>query len=144
MATPSTKDTVRDTVRTGLIAGLVAVSLSAIGMVQTFNARDIITGVLTLGQILLFSAPLAAGFIVMRNQPGRGPIAGLISSVMAGILAAFPVAALVLIAVSVDNIRSKLVNVSAALVETLTFGEETTTGLCSSSAQWLSLAWLAG
>jgi branched-chain amino acid transport system permease protein len=129
MATPSTKDTVRDTVRTGLIAGLVAVSLSAIGMVQTFNARDIITGVLTLGQILLFSAPLAAGFIVMRNQPGRGPIAGLISSVMAGILAAFPVAALVLIAVSVDNIRSKLVNVSAALVETLTFGEETTTGL---------------
>ena len=39
-------------VRYGLIAGLVAVSVSAIGMVETFNERDIITGVLTLGQVL--------------------------------------------------------------------------------------------
>lgn len=129
MATLSTQDTIRDTIRTGLIAGLVALSLSAIGMVQTFNERDIITGVLTLGQVLLFSAPLAAGFIVMRINAGRSPIAGLVSSLVAGVLAALPVTGLVLIAVNVDNIRDKLVNVSTELIETLTFGEGTTNGI---------------
>ncbi|MDT8305914.1 MAG: branched-chain amino acid ABC transporter permease, partial [Anaerolineae bacterium] len=129
MATLSNHDTRRHTIRTGLIAGLVVLSVSAIGMVQTFNSRDIVTGVLTLGQLLLFGAPLAAGFIVMRHSAGQKALVGLLASLVAGILAALPVSALVLIAVNVDNIRSKLVNVSAALIETLTFGQGTTTGL---------------
>lgn len=129
MATLSNHDTIRHTIRTGLIAGLAVLSVSAIGMVQTFNSRDIVTGVLSLGQLLLFGAPLAAGFIVMRHNAGQNALFGLLASLVAGILAALPVSALVLIAVNVDNIRSKLVNVSAALIETLTFGRETTTGL---------------
>lgn len=129
MATVSNRDTVRDTIRTGLIAGLVALSVSAIGMVEAFNGRDIITGVLTLGQLLLFSAPVVAGFVVMRHNTNRNRLIALILSLLAGLIAALPVAGLVLIAVNADNIRSKLVNVSPALIETLTFGRGTATGL---------------
>ena len=55
MATLPLRQTVRNILRYGLLAGLVATSVSAIGMVQTFDARDVITGVLSLGQLLLFS-----------------------------------------------------------------------------------------
>ena len=48
----------RKTAKLGLIAGVVILSVSAIGMVETFDERDIITGVFTLGQLLLFGAPL--------------------------------------------------------------------------------------
>jgi branched-chain amino acid transport system permease protein len=129
MATLTLRDTIQHTIRTGLIAGIVAVSVSAIGMVRTFDGRDIITGLLTLGQLLLFSAPLIAGFYVMQYQQARGWITGLIASLFAGLLAAVPVIVLVLAAVSVDDIRSKLPNVSPQLIEILTFGEGTTTGL---------------
>ncbi len=128
-APEATRDALQGTVRTGLIAGLVALSVSAIGMVQTFDGRDIIAGVLSLGQLLLFSAPLAAGYIVRRRQARQGPAIGLLLSLLAGLVASLPVAVLVLLAVNISNLRSKLVNVSPQLIETLTFGEGTTTGL---------------
>ena len=40
----------QNAVKIGLIAGIVAVSVSAIGMVETFDERDIITDILTLGR----------------------------------------------------------------------------------------------
>ena len=39
MATLPLRQTVRNILRYGLLAGLVATSVSAIGMVQTFDAR---------------------------------------------------------------------------------------------------------
>jgi len=130
MATLPLRQTVRNILRYGLLAGLVATSVSAIGMVQTFDARDVITGVLSLGQLLLFSAPLVAGYLITRRGgAGSNRLLTPLSGLFVGLVAALPVAGLVLLAVNVENIRSKLVNVSSQLVQTLTFGEGTTTGL---------------
>jgi branched-chain amino acid transport system permease protein len=130
MAALSLPPFVRDPLRFGLIAGLVAASVSAIGMVQTFDARDVISGILTLGQLLLFSAPLIAGFLIVRRRAAGGsPVFSLVSGLVVGLLAALPVAGLVLLAVNAENIRSKLPNVSPQLVEILTFGEGLTNGL---------------
>lgn len=112
-------------VRYGLIAGLVAASVSAIGMVETFNERDIITGFLTLGQLLLYSTPIIAGYLSVRTEDeDRLTTANaLLNGVIAGLMTALPVVALVFITVAFPNIRDSLVNVSPALIEGLTFGQ---------------------
>ena len=80
-------------VRYGLIAGLVAASVSAIGMVETFNERDIITDILTLGQVLLYSTPIIAGYLAIRTDDDQQLSAGpaLVNGVVAGLMTAVPV-----------------------------------------------------
>lgn len=118
----------RHVARIGLISGIAAASVSAIGMVQTFDERDLITGVLTLGQVLLFAASGLAGFYAARHYAHSQRGASLASGALAGFLAALPVLGLVLLSVLFPTIRTKLVNVSPALIEILTFGMGATMG----------------
>lgn len=118
----------RSVARIGLISGIVAASVSAIGMVQTFDQRDLITGVLSLGEILLFAASGMAGFFAARRHVSISRGAALTSGALAGFLASLPVLGLILLTVLVPNIRNQLVNVSPALVQILTFGMGVTTG----------------
>ena len=56
----------RHVIRTGLLMSLIVLLVSIIGMVETFDERDLVVGYLTLGQLLLFApAP--------RRLPHRGP-----------------------------------------------------------------------
>jgi branched-chain amino acid transport system permease protein len=118
---------IRKAVRYGLIAGLVAASVSAIGMVETFNERDIITGVLTLGQVLLYGTAIIAGYLAIRTvddeQLSAGP--GLLNGFVAGLTTSLPLIVLVLLTVLFPNIRDSLVNVTPELIELLTFGQGT-------------------
>ncbi|MCZ7671908.1 MAG: hypothetical protein M5U34_34635 [Chloroflexi bacterium] len=113
----------RKTGQLGLIAGIVVLSVSAIGMVKTFDERDIITGVLTLGQLLLYSAPLIAGYMVWdrKEDVSKGII--LSRGLIVGFLAALPVIGLIFLTLLWPTIRNALVNVSPALIEILTFGQ---------------------
>jgi branched-chain amino acid transport system permease protein len=113
----------REIARIGLIAGVVAASVSVIGMVETFDQRDLITNILTLGQVLLFIPPAAAGFLAARLQPEEKRVEGIVSGIIAGFFAALPVVAVILLTVIAPDIRDKLVNVSPALIEILTFGQ---------------------
>ena len=63
-------------VKSGLVAGVVAVSVRAIGMVEAFDERDIIIGVLSLGQLLFSAAPLIVGYMV-SNPSKAGMTKGL-------------------------------------------------------------------
>jgi branched-chain amino acid transport system permease protein len=112
-------------VRYGLIAGLVAASVSAIGMVETFNERDIITGVLTLGQVLLYSTAIIAGYLAIRteNDEQLSTVPGLVNGFIAGLMTAVPLIALILLEFAFPTIRNSLVNVSPALIQALTFGQ---------------------
>jgi branched-chain amino acid transport system permease protein len=116
---------IRKAVRYGLIAGLVAASVSAIGMVETFNERDIITGVLTLGQVLLYGTAIIAGYLSIRTvdneQLSTAP--GLLNGFVAGLITSLPLIALVLLTLIFPNIRDSLVNVTPELIEALTFGQ---------------------
>lgn len=118
----------RHVARIGLIFGIVAASVSAIGMVQTFDERDLITGVLTLGQVLLFAASGLAGFFAARHYGPDNRGASLLSGAIAGFLASLPVLGLVLLSVLFPNIRNQLVNVSPALISILTFDMGPTVG----------------
>ncbi len=112
----------RATIRLGLIAGLVAVSLSMIGMIELLSGRDLIANVLTLGQVFLFAAPIAMAYQAIRyfdTEENRNQ--ALIHSGLAGLAAALPLVLLIVLATNLD-IRQFLPNVSPALVDILTFG----------------------
>ncbi|MGD2048175.1 MAG: leucine/isoleucine/valine transporter permease subunit [Chloroflexota bacterium] len=114
----------RRTVQIGLIAGMVALSISAIGMVVAFDERDIITGVLTLGQLVLFGIPLIVGYVIVRGevQVRAGP--ALLHGFVAGFFVSLPLIGLILLTLIWPNIRQALPNVSPTLVDILTFGQD--------------------
>jgi len=50
-------------IKTGLLGGIIAVYLCLIGMVEVFNKRDVIEGILTLGQFILLATAAGIGYI---------------------------------------------------------------------------------
>jgi branched-chain amino acid transport system permease protein len=113
----------RTTIRIGLIAGVIALYTSMIGMVQTFSQRSLISGWLTLGQLLLYGAATAAGYYVARHNGERGPFPGrLLAGLLAGALAGLPLLLLIIIYGLVD-VRTIFVNVSPVLIRLLTFDD---------------------
>jgi branched-chain amino acid transport system permease protein len=119
----------RKTVQIGLVAGMVALSVCAIGMVETFDDRAIITGVISLGQLLLYSIPLIAAYLTVNseeNESKSGPT--LLNGALVGFLTALPVVGLIILEAIWPTIRDYLVNVSPALIEILTFGQDPLVG----------------
>ncbi|MCB8921471.1 MAG: leucine/isoleucine/valine transporter permease subunit [Ardenticatenaceae bacterium] len=113
---------VRNTIRMGLLAGVVAVSLSMIGMVEAFDQRDVITDVFSLGQLLLFTAPAIVGYMVVQRGKVKAYGPALFGGLIAGVFAALPIFALLILTLIFPNIRAQLVNVSPTLIGILAFG----------------------
>ncbi|CUS03299.2 Leucine/isoleucine/valine transporter permease subunit [Candidatus Promineifilum breve] len=114
----------RGVVKLGLIMGVVVLVASVIGMVQTFDERDMIENLLTLGQLLLFTPAFYAGFTAAGKHEGRAPVPSLLAGALSGALAAVPVVGLIGLAGWWTTIRDYFVNVSPQLIEILTFGRE--------------------
>ncbi len=111
----------RTPLRFGIIAGVVSVCASAIGLVVLFSERELIAGVITMGQILIFAPTAALAYIAARDHAdGRRGIALLYGS-LTGVISGIPSALLILIASAID-LRQFMPNVSPALIEILTFG----------------------
>jgi branched-chain amino acid transport system permease protein len=133
----------RRSVRLGLLFGVVALSVSVIGMVQSFNERDIITGVLTLGQLLLFSTAFLAGYMTPREESPASKLTNALGGLVAGALTALPLVGLIGLYQIWPNIRDSLVNVSPGLMEILTMGQENPlTGALMLSAVMIGLGLL--
>ena len=115
------RENMRRAIRAGLVAGIVAVSISAIGMVEAFNERDVITNLLTLGIVLLYSAPLIGGYMAVDPDEKTKVGPTLVYGLVAGLLTAIPLIGLVFLTLLFPNIRDDLVNISPALIEILTF-----------------------
>lgn len=109
-------------VQIGLIGGAVAVLLSLVGMVEAFNKRDIIAGVISLGQTLLLIINFTIGYIAAKRTGSRDWRVILVSSVVAGLIVGAVVAGLVLLN-QVINLRAVLVNASPALFKILMFNQ---------------------
>ncbi len=111
----------RTPLRFGIIAGVVSVCASAIGLVVLFSERELIAGVITMGQILIFAPTAALAYIAARDHAeGQRGIALLYGS-LTGVISGIPSALLILLASAID-LRQFMPNVSPALIEILTFG----------------------
>ena len=60
------------TIRNGLIGGAVSLLLCLVGMVMQFGGRYIISGVISMGQILVIAPVLIFGYRIAR-QDGAAP-----------------------------------------------------------------------
>jgi len=60
---------IRIPIQYGLIAGVVALSVSVIGMVDLFAQRYLIAGYLTLGQVILFFSACGTKLHSCRQSP---------------------------------------------------------------------------
>jgi branched-chain amino acid transport system permease protein len=109
----------RDVIRIGLIGGAVAIYLCLVGIVPVFHARQLIAGVITLGQVALFGSMAIPGAVAawkattLREAALVGGVAGLITGLF--------VTALVVVGNVVD-LRAVFLNASPELYSMLTMG----------------------
>lgn len=114
--------------RKGAIAGVVMVFIAAIGMVETFDVRKVVSPILSLGYLAFLWAPFAFGYLVTKEKvlegmaaPDRGAhnvLTGLLTGLTAGaFLAAF------VVLVDAVTVRDIFINVTPRMVELLTFGQ---------------------
>lgn len=112
----------RQSINYGLIAGLITLAVSAIGMVELFGQRDLIAGVLTVGQVLIFLGPALFSYMASNKAPADRLGRILLSGLVCGVVAAVPTVLFILIASQI-NLRQFFPNVSPALMVILTFGQ---------------------
>jgi len=107
--------------RQGAIAGGVAVLLSLMGMVETFNEKDIIEGVISLGMLLIVAILVVFGLATARalSEARVGVRVG--ASALAGAIAELFLVGLVILGQQV-NLRLVFPNASPELWELLQFG----------------------
>lgn len=76
-------------VQFGLIGGLVAVAIALQGMVQVFNARNIISNVLTMSQMLLLATFFVTGYMAVSRRHTLTTVLKLAIGGLAGLIASF-------------------------------------------------------
>ena len=117
--------------RTGFFGGTIALFISVIGMTETFNQRDIITDLLSIGYALLLIITAVTGYFAadriantfnlqQNDERQSSSIQAIIGGSFAGLLVGIPLALLALVANTVD-LRAVLINISPELISLLTF-----------------------
>ncbi len=131
-ATANTGSRWSPVLKIGLLGGIVAIYLALVGIMTALANRMIITGVISLGQIILLSVFILFGYMAAQRAAGKQakpPIAFcLLSGAIAGLIISLFLSALVVIA-PVINLRSVFINASPELFELLTFGLGVPAGL---------------
>ena len=119
---PARDIALRRAARLGVVGGLTAVFVSAIGMVQSFNERELIGG-LTLGRLLLLAIPFLFGYTAGKPPPAlegfaaprvgpRNAVAGVLVGTIARCLS-WPRAP---VFIYNFNVRDVFINISPELV----------------------------
>ncbi len=118
----------REVVKLGLLAAIIALALSLIGVVGTFAERDIIGEVLTMGHVFLFGASAGGAYLAAQHSKSKQAGPTLLSGLIVGLIAGLPLALLILVAEPLD-LRRFMHNVSPELLTTLTLGQGQVMGI---------------
>ncbi len=118
---------IREAIGRGIIASVIALSVSAIGMVELFGERFLLANTLTMGQLLVFLPAVAFSYMSARSMKRDQVASGLLTGLIIGLVNGLAMLALIWAEGQFD-IRSFFVNVSPKLIELLTFGLGRVTG----------------
>jgi branched-chain amino acid transport system permease protein len=123
------RDLTRWALRMGRYGGFAILYFSAVGMVTTFDARNLVGIQITLGKILVWTPPLLVGYLAARPrrraegevalEPRQVALTGVLAGLAAGVVVA--IAVIVVELIGVDVVRNVLVSVSQELIDILTF-----------------------
>jgi branched-chain amino acid transport system permease protein len=118
----------KQAVQNGLIAGSVSLLISLIGMVAAFGLRDIVFGVITMGQILFLAPIFVFGYLTAKKAGDLPKIKIALFGLLSGFTGAVILVGLVIIGQQV-NLRPVLINASPALYNILMFGQQLPGGI---------------
>jgi branched-chain amino acid transport system permease protein len=110
-------------IQIGFVGGIAAILMSLVGMVEEFAKRDIIAGVIEMGQTLLLMALLGAGYFASRRSPSERSFLRVIEGGLAGATVALLLWVLIQL-IEPLSLRTIFLNASPALIKILTFGRE--------------------
>ena len=112
--------------RLGLVAGATMAFAGAIGMIETFNERTLVTPFLTMGLVVLYGIPIATGILAARGvpnplvEPSRelrpNAMAGLVNGLLAGV-----VTAVFVLIVDTFDMTQFFPNMRPSMVDAMTF-----------------------
>lgn len=105
----------------GLVAGGVSVLLSLVGMVAAFSERYIISGVFSMGQVLLLAPLLVSSYIVFYRAHHKSVAKGLLVGLLAGFFGGLVLSFLLILGQQV-NLRLMFPNASPELYSIISFG----------------------
>ena len=117
--------------RVGALTALAIFYVSMVGMVESFNEREIIRDLLelgdlellTLGQVLMILPSMIGGYFISRRITQEdGAVSGIVSGVLVGVISAIPMIILIMAGTTFPNIRNMFVSVNPGLMEVLTLG----------------------
>ena len=128
----------REAIRQGSIASIIALSVSAIGMVELFGERYLLAGTLTMGQVLVFLGVVVFSYLNARRMQRNQLQAGLLTGLVIGAVNAALMWLLIWLEGQFD-VRSIFLNVSPRLIELLTFELARSTGALLLVASYLVL-----
>jgi branched-chain amino acid transport system permease protein len=126
--TATTGLNLRRILKLGLLGGLGMVFITAIGMLAAFNRRLLITPILSLGYLVLFSLPFLIGHVMGRRVEKEGVAtaprtgADVVAAAVAGGLAGFVAGLFAILVNAAPGLRGTFPNLSPSLVEVLTLG----------------------
>ncbi len=121
----------RKSLRSGLYVGVGAVFLAMIGMVATLAGRYIIADFLTLGDTILYGLFLGAGVLAASQTGIRQRVSLLVNGALAAIIVVLIMVPILFLAARLNQAATGIgmetifPNVTDALVQKLTFGQET-------------------
>jgi branched-chain amino acid transport system permease protein len=105
-------------INTGLIAGLISLMVILVGMVESFSKTYIISGVITLGDIMLLAPVFILTYTTLRSEPNITKRSLLGMCVIIGLLTGVIIVLLIILGNSVD-MRPMFVNASPKLFSIL-------------------------
>ena len=115
-------------VKTGIIGGVAVLIIALVGMVQSFNKRDIIFEVVAMGHILLVIVTVLMGYVAAKRTPREDGLIQYVNAIVCSLITSGFLALLVIAGRSV-NLRAVLVNASPVLYKELTLGIDGAAGI---------------
>ena len=109
----------REIIKHGLIAGSIALLLSLIGLVATFKDKAVISGLITMAQLMLLAPIAFYVYTKVENKPEAGPT--LLTAALIGLVGGAELAILLAL-IQTTGIREMFVNASPELFEVISFG----------------------
>ena len=114
--------------KTGFIGGITVLIIALVGMMESFNKRDIIAEVVAMGHTLLLVVLVFMGYLAAKRTYRKEPLIHFLNAVICSLVTGGFLAALVIVG-NLINLRSVLVNASPMLYKLLTLGYKGATGI---------------
>jgi branched-chain amino acid transport system permease protein len=116
-------------IKNGLLGGAVSLLLCLVGMVAALGKKFIVSGLFTMGQVLLFAPLFIFSYIAIRRAASKG-----VTSLLVGIVSGLTGGAVLAVFVGIGqivNLRAMLINASPELYGILTLGLSLGIGLAA-------------